>query len=357
MTKHAIFAPSAAHRWLEGGCTAYPEAAARLPQEESGEHAERGTFVHKAIEMHLTGELPDPYLEPRLEEDEAANVLSFAAFVDQFGEGKRWIEHRLMFNPEVWGTADFIHWAPSLRMLSIVDYKNGFVDVPVFNNAQLLTYGAAALRRLTVDPDFIRFVIYQPNSIAPVPRFKQWVATREQVENHAVRIEEILKSPRVFKAGEHCRYCPLFGKCDATQDLLQQLAPMLVQSPGEVSDDMLAAYLALRRPIDDWFKALEKDGLQRLATRKIPGVAMGASNKHRVWTDDNLVVSALVDRFGAKGVKPVSPSQAEKLGAKDLVEQYSTKPRGEPILVFEDDPRANLVPTRDVAKVFAGVKL
>lgn len=354
---HAVWAPSAADKWLDGGCTAYPFATQHM-QKEDTEDSKRGTLVHEALTRHLNGALPDPYDDDELDDDEAHNILRLGNFVRSLGPGRLMLETRAMFMEDtVWGTPDIWHLTPDETVLTVIDYKNGRVDVPVIGNPQLLVYIASIVNTFKIWPRWTRAVIYQPNSIAPVPRFKQHFYTMDDINEVAVRIHGALAGDRVFKAGTHCAYCPMFGKCDATQDLLKELAVALMHSPHEVPSENFALFAAMEKPIKDWFEAYKKNGLQRLQQGKaIPGMSMGATNKHRVWVDDAAVTDLLYARFGKRGVKPASPAQVEKLGASDVVLAHSMKPRGEPCLVFETDPRAASV-ARDVTQAFAGMKL
>src|ERR1019366_3705399 len=113
-------------------------------------------------------------------------------------------------------------------ILTIVDYKNGRWDVPVMEsdgtpNPQIATYAAGELVRLgwPVSIEWVRLVVIQPNSlfgtnvkqqVLPVYLIKEFVG---KIEAAVAAIPTAEPNP-----GNHCRYCPAFGRCSATQGVL-----------------------------------------------------------------------------------------------------------------------------------------
>jgi hypothetical protein len=345
---HAVYAPSSAHRWTV--CTASAEAIAKLPEQESGEAAIAGTEAHEELEKVLKGAMPD-YEHPA-----AYGVALFVNFVQQLraiSPGQEWIEQRVALTDQIWGRLDYGHWHAADAVVTIADKKNGFVDVPVEENDQLRIYGASLISQHKLPAKWLRYVIVQPNSIVPGPRVKQWVEPVESVMRFAERASAIPAGPKQFVAGEHCRYCPLFGRCPATTDLLKQLATMLQHTAEDVLPDQIATMWALKRPVEDWFKSLEKLATKRaLAGAIAPGTKLVTANTHRAWKDVVAARAAVVERFGIDALDPPTPTQAEKMGLD--ISELAEKPEGAPVLAFASDKRPEFR-RKSAQEMFAGV--
>ena len=155
MSAHASFAPSSAARWLE--CPASVGIAAHLPNYDSDESKE-GTRVHKLIETVLGAGGVTPAEEG---EGVAYAIELMADYVRQLGGPNNvMLEKRLVYTNRVWGTADVFQPRPDVT--TIVDYKNGAMDVRADRNKQLMTYAVGALEQHGPSQHY-RLVIVQPN--------------------------------------------------------------------------------------------------------------------------------------------------------------------------------------------------
>ncbi len=329
---HAVYAPSSAHRWTV--CTASAEAIARLPEQESGEAAIAGTEAHEELEKVLKGGGAD------LDHPAAYGVAIFANYVNQLraAPGHEWIEQRVALTPQIWGRLDFGHWNAQDAVVTIADKKNGFVDVPVEENEQLRIYGASVIHQYKLPAKWVRYAIVQPNSIVPGPRVKQWVEPVETLMKFAESASAVPAGPKQFVAGENCRYCPLFGRCPATTDLLNHLAVMLQHTAEDVLPEQVATMWALKRPVEDWFKSLEKLSTKKALSGSIaPGTKLVTANTHRAWKDPIAARAAVVEKFGVDALDPPTPAQAEKLGLD--ISELAEKPEGAPVLAFASDKR------------------
>lgn len=343
---HAIYSPSSAHRW--SNCTASAEAIAVLPEQEEGEAAREGTEAHEELERVLSGGAPD-------NDHPGAYIVALAVnYVKNLPPGKLWVEQRVELTPQIWGRCDVAHWDPATETLTVVDMKNGFVDVAVEENEQLMIYAAASLFTHNLPARWIRLVVVQPNSFIPgVQKVKQWVTSTDSLYEFAKRIAAIPNGPKQFRAGEHCRYCPLFGRCDASRDLLAHLTIALQHMPGEVTPAQRAQFMSCRKPIDDWFKSADKawtaDALKDGAPE---GLAIVTGTTRRAWKDEAAARKAVFEKFGVDALEPPTPAQAEKLGldVSALVEQ----PQGGPVLAFASDKRKPFA-RKSAAEMFAGV--
>jgi hypothetical protein len=72
-------------------------------------------------------------------------VFDFVRRLMRRNDDQIWIEQRVRLTDEIWGRCDVAHWSPSTRVLTIVDYKNGYVGVDAEENEQLRIYAAASI--------------------------------------------------------------------------------------------------------------------------------------------------------------------------------------------------------------------
>ncbi len=360
--QHAIYAPSSASRWTI--CTASATAIARLGPQEEGEEAVEGTEAHDEIERCLapwcdtrkTLQRPTPI--PVNSNHPAAYgislVVSYAKQLDAIAPGGSfWVEQRVTLTPEIWGRCDVAHWDDATATLTIVDYKNGYVGVDAEENEQLRIYAAGSIYTHNLPAKWIRYVVVQPNDFRPVPRVKQWVEGAESLFAFATKTAAIPGGPLTFLAGQHCRYCPLFGRCEPTRDLLARLSVLLQHTPEEVGAAQVAMVKALQKPIEDWFKQLDKVKTKEAMTKgPQPGMKLVMTTKHRTWKDENAARKFVFEQKGLDALSPPTPAQAEKLGL--AIEAMVERPEGGPALAFDSDVR----PTwerKSAAKMFAGV--
>lgn len=358
--QHACYAPSSAHRWTV--CTASAEAIGRLPEQDEGEEAAEGTAAHDEIERVLG---PTGQGAGTLDTDHPAayGIALVMSFVNQLSRGPHdrfWIEQRVALTDQIWGRCDVAHWSDADQVLTIVDYKNGQRAVDVEENEQLRIYAAGSIFTHRLPAKWIRYVVVQPNDWRPfVPRVKQWHEPVADLIAWAERVAFIPRGPKSFTAGEQCRDCPLFGKCDASMDMLVNFGAVIagLVAPEHVRPEQVAMFLALEKPITDQIKKFkshwEKAAL--VSGTVPPGMKIVATSPHRAWKPD--VVDALKESIVAlHGLGPLelpTPAQAEKLGGIDVA-ALSSKPEGGPALAFESDKRKPFV-RKSATEMFAGV--
>lgn len=362
MSDHAIYAPSSAHRWIN--CTASATAIAHLPEQEEGEEAKEGTSAHEEIERCLGvynndddvgggALIPGDSINP--DHPAAYGVSLLLDYVRQLPPGRLWIEQRVELTPHIWGRCDVAHYDEAGETLTIVDYKNGYVDVQAEENEQLMIYAAASIYTHNLPARHVRLVVVQPNSFMPVPRVKQWVTSSDALYQFATRIAAIPAGPLTFAAGEHCRYCPLFGRCEPTRDLLAQLSVALQHTPDEVPPANRAIFKALEKPVSDWFKSADKAWTKDALTKGAPdGMKIVQTQKHRAYKPgvEDAVRALIVEKCGVQALELPTPAQAEKLGVD--VTPYTERPNGGPALAFASDKRPEWR-AKSAAEMFKGV--
>lgn len=337
---HAVYAPSSADRWMN--CTASAEAIANLPPQEEGEEATEGTEAHEEIERVL-GPLSEGGMRygVNLDNDHPAayGVALVVDYVRKLPPGRLWVEQRVYLTEHIWGRCDISHWDESTATLTIVDYKNGFIGVDA-DAPQLLIYAAASIYTHKLPAKWIRLVVVQPNDFRPVPRVKQHVMSVDALYDFANKAAAVPLGPKTFTAGEHCRYCPLFGRCEPTRDLLRDLSALIAGliTPDQVRPEQRALFLNCKKPIEDQFKSAEKAWLKTALKSGAPdGMMLVTGDTRRAWVDEAAARAAIIAAKGYDALDLPTPAQAEKLGVD--VSKLAKAPQGGPVLAMAGDKR------------------
>ncbi|MGX9443918.1 DUF2800 domain-containing protein [Nitrobacteraceae bacterium UC4446_H13] len=360
---HAVYSASSGHVWAaEDGCTASATAIAamrRVVPEEESEEALAGTAAHDELERcigSLNGEFVDPATMPIKPVDPdhpaAHGVALMISFIRQLPPGRMWVEQRVILTKDIWGRADIQHWHEESGTLTIPDLKNGFVGVDAEENEQTRIYAAASIYNHNLPVKWIRHAICQPNDFRPGPRVKQWVESADSLFRFAERVAAIPNGPLTFRAGQHCRDCPLFGTCEPTRDLLKQFA-MCVATGTDPTPEQIPLFLACKKPIDHFFEGLMKNGTKKALAGQIPpGMKLVTATKHRTWKSEAEARAVVFAAKGLDALKPPTPSQAEDMGID--VATLATKPDGGPALAFESDKRKPWA-AKSAAEMFGSV--
>lgn len=313
MAVHASFSPSSAATWLNCSYSARNAPAIELPKKASTKEAsDEGTRVHDALLVwHMFGELPPRGVV------EYRSVALWADMVRKIeAEGARtYAEHRVQLNDDCWGTADLIGDHP--HIVTIADYKNGKWDVFAHKNAQMLTYAIMLLAMTRAQ--WFRFIIFQPNGLdaeTGEDGFKQWVAHRSEVEAHYQRVLAALADQSGPRPGPWCRWCKAFQLCPAMSNDANFVMGAISRPIESLTTDELVRLLRLIRALGD-VKEVYEDALTthlKMGRTSQLGATLKPERTYRAWNDAQQAAQALWSNFGAKGVKPVTPAQAEKLG-------------------------------------------
>ncbi len=112
-----------------------------------------------------------------------------------------------------WGTGDITFVTP--KLLHIADYKNGYVPVEVFLNAQMMMYLLGAIAKYGERQKYF-ITVLQPNYNHRDGPYRTMEVSHEQVEWYRGEVKYAVNAPDdAFKAGTHCKktYCPHRGSC------------------------------------------------------------------------------------------------------------------------------------------------
>lgn len=249
--------PSGAERWSV--CTAQPAACQDIDQgeDQGSRYAAEGTVAHSVLEDTMrdyprgtpydwVGDVreSDGYTFT-VTESMAAHVEACIEYADQQTGG---LDRAVLLMPErefeidlgvlkEKGTADLTaltRRAAGGYTLHTFDLKYGAgVRKVATGNGQLLMYGLGAVQLLG-GPGYradIREVVLHIMQPRIAGGFTKWVLTRGEMQDHVQALglaagEAMDPERRQFRPGEHCKWCPLDGRCRAqAEKVASMVAP------------------------------------------------------------------------------------------------------------------------------------
>jgi hypothetical protein len=379
--KHARFAPSSAHRWVN--CPGSVSLAEQFPN-KSSPAADEGTAAHEIAERCLNKgwDVADHYttdnaVEVRpgvlvpVTEDMIEGVQLYLDYVrgifDQCDEFA--IEARLdmsHIHPEFFGTGDAIGYDAATETLHVMDFKFGRKAVDPFENWQAIAYAIGAARKYHNRPVTAVVVhIVQPRvSSVPAKWFMGDTLTAYETDLRKAVKSAGMPSP-MFHAGDWCEYCPAAAVCPTLKDRAIAVAR---DEFGNLKKDRstiaLADALSEIDILESWCKQVRATALDMAtAGATIPGFKLVQRRAVRKWTSPENVEAHLVGSFSlAKDEiyerKLRSPAQIEKLLGKydrTVMADLITKVSSGITLAPDSDKRPAISP--DAAQEFSKVEI
>lgn len=356
-------------------CTAAPDFEARFPDVSSAA-ADEGTFAHSIAERCLRQNKlsATDYLRVKSDCDRFTCDEEMVRAVDEYLEVVRLyedvagapaeIEQRVKLTDEVWGTADALILSADGRDLYVIDYKHGAgVFVNAEGNAQLQTYGAAALQTIGVAGravERVTLVVVQPRCPSDETTRSHTMTRAEIAEVARAVLAAAVRTQTnpTFKAGEHCRFCRGKAECSALREssltAAREAFDRTPVQPAQLDDERLGELLGAFSKVRDWMQAVEQHAMRRAQSGKpVPGHKLVAKIGLRKWHDEGDALFAL-QQAGAHAYaapKLLSPAQAEKAlqaqgltakQAKAIVAKLAHKPTTGTVLVPNSDRRPEL---------------
>jgi len=356
-------------------CPAEPNLRDSLPPPPDTDFSKEGTTAHWVAEQSITLGAEPHELVDKVCPDTGVTVTEEMAdavkvYVDEVSRHKGFSRTETRFNlaevhPDIGGTSDYCVYVKEEKTLYVYDYKHGQgVFVEVDDNPQLKIYGlgaAAAIASLIGEPlekliEHIDFYVVQPRhrgGSEPIRHkryeLKDVIYWRDKVLKPAAEATDA--QPPKFVAGEHCRFCPALGICQAARNHAAELAKVdfnrvVLPSPALLSQKDKARILQAEELISAWFSAVREQAFNDLQRGvAVPGFKLVAKRANRQWIDEAQVEAVLTKRLGQKAFikKLLSPAQAEKeLGKKEgsaLVDQLTFKPDNGVTIAPEEDRR------------------
>jgi hypothetical protein len=377
---HSILAPSGSPRWLRCVGALYLSRGVPKPDKE---HSASGTCSHWLLQWALeTGGDLDSWLGKELtfgdnppftfevDEERLDRVRSCVNVINR-EPGDMLVEHRLdttpvLGVPDQEGHSDIIKLYPEggavIReqlykgVLSVHDYKDGFLLVNAKDNTQGLIYLCAAMIEFSLIGDFnaFRFCIHQPK----LHHYDEWTYTRAELEALMALIRPVAKlaydiyheavpfDPQLhLNAGEEqCTHCEVRGRCVARAKRVMSMFEPLIKR-HEMDDKSLGIIYAQLDEIEAAVTDFRAEALRRAKLGVIvDGQKLVYGNKgKRTWIDKKAVAEVLTMTLAPEVLEKlyeprefVSPTTAEKV----LKKGYEAVKD----LVTQSDPQLRLVP-------------
>lgn len=316
--------------------------------------AELGTAVHEATEFALNLRVScNDLIGMTFNDHVLTDDMAFAGqvYVDYVMEILKlypdaivYIEGKVCLStidPKLlWGTSDIIIYVPSMRLLIVGDYKNGYGVVEVYGdqyvysrghiekgNAQCIGYGLAALdtHNLWDGVDHVVTFIAQPNidHIDGPVRLHTYSMTEiyNWLHIYAESHELALLPDAPTFAGSHCKYCRAKGHCKTR--IMHMLESM--QMDKAVSHCSPEELLTVYNEIDTFIYSLEavKDRMVALARQgmHIPGRKLVKGIVRAKCVDEHKLVAEAV----ASGIDKTAMFNTKIKGKTDLVKVVGQK--------------------------------
>lgn len=385
---HSVFAPSAAHRWMQ--CPASLRASLAIKAEQMDEDGTplsgsnffsvQGTAAHHVAELWLRRGMPPDELrntkftrdgiEVDIDDEMFTEVERYVAWCEELGEGFRAVETRVTFGslfplPDQGGTCDHMHYRLSAGRLTITDLKYGKgVRVYAKNNKQELLYTVGAMAHLADlygDDEFasnlheIVLRIAQPR----LDHFDVWTIGPKEIAEFVRDVQEkaaIAWAPNApFNPDpKACRFCPVKGSCAALRDELQHMADDVfgieetLQGTGDggkrdltqewtvdtalLDTASMSELLRWRPTIESMFATIEAELLRRAeGGEEVPDFKIVEGRSRREWKNGEKAAAEWLDFLGLSSEeiwtrKIISPHQAElALRAKRVASKRGLK--------------------------------
>ena len=406
MSGHALFSPSAAHRWIAcPGSFAYP---GNTEDSESSVYADDGTASHEfAATVLKSGNGVEFFLGTScvvngktytLDEERADFIGVYIDACRQLGFGKlhfveHWVDTSEWLGEGQGGTVDFGVIDPDVITVADLKYGMGekveaFYTLPdgtVVPNEQLGIYAAGLLRDaqlLGYTPTHARLMVVQPrlghiseyifdviDILALMQRAKAAAATAIQA-----LVSQPAAAQQWMSPGEKaCRWCKAKSECPALQKWASDAVRADFDEVTEPKDfapvsDLSAAMRAVPL-VRLWCDAVEASAIEHVqAGESVIGsdgqpmkFVEGKLGKRRWAVDPGQVEAALVGQLGDKAYEPrriiTAPAAGKLLDRKktknlwtDIFAPMITRSPGRPMLALGSDPRPVFTGSADVAE-------
>lgn len=373
--KHSVLAPSA-KEWVHCGQAA--KFLATKDEGEGNEAAQFGTETHALAEAYIRQSLnleaydesvaltaeelkaTFKYYTPEMEylAGSYANFVVDTVGYEQIRTGEKpvvLVEQFLSMDyaPDTGGTADTI--IISGDTLTVIDNKTGYIKVTAEEdgqlNSQLAIYGLYAYRCFKgIYPiKNVRLIIYQER----VHNISEITVTTEQLEAWEKEVlipaaKNAMSDEPVSDSGWWCKYCPGRNICRKRCEDALWLAED-GKKPITMTDAEIEALLPRMDFLIDYAESVKEYALKKAVEqgKKWKGFKLVEATTKRKISDEAAVGKILTEKgFDPYVKKLLSIADIQKMVGKaqfdTLVGGYVVKPKGQPVLAPESDPRTEI---------------
>lgn len=396
--QHARLSPSASKRWMT--CP----GSIRLSEEVKSEdkptkYAAEGTVAHEIGEKCLLeGKEPRDFLgkvftvdgfKIKVTENMTNAVEEYVNYIiDHITNAEIQSDTNVELQVEVWcslkhldipgldgGTSDCILINREHRYIEVIDYKHGQgVAVEVEGNTQAMCYGLGAISNMDVELGEWQIIntIVQPRAFHPDGPIRSETLTEDDIfawqNEKLIPCAEATKDPdaELVPSDEGCRFCPASGSCPALYDKTQEIAMAdfaedKFPDPESLSSEQKQVIMDHATMIKSFIVAVENqikidmDHGSKEYKDKYKLVRKTTQRKFVDGVDDDLE-SPLLDHLDhgdiftekLKGIGEIEKALRKKLGkkhAEEIMEEITTKPKGDLVVAPLSDKRVEVQPT------------
>lgn len=411
MGTHSRLSPSGSSRWMR--CPGSVREEAKVEPRPSGPAAIDGTHTHTLLEHCVKNEV-DPMLCVGHEftdhegaffvaEDQAERVqVALTYLAERKAElGTCAVRSEENVDPGVMVSRDDMAGTLDLQivtddMLEIIDYKDGFGEVEVEGNTQLMTYGVGALVPYWDGEKFpftqIRFTIIQP---------KMRDLGKEPITSHEMTLDELQQwavndlfpaavatddpEAPLIPGDVQCNWCSVKA-CKAKAEKALADAQVMFdganladqsaeQNANELTDEKLIEIYEAMPLIKSFLEGVQEELLARMQKGRTMGgklkLVRGRGSSGWALSDEEMekkLKGMGVPKAAVYTSKLVSPAQAKKLAwtkkngdrkalsktqIETLEKEYISKKQGKITVALASDSRSAV--TTDAATLFADV--
>lgn len=337
-----LLRPSKSYQW--SNCAASASFQEHLPEEPPSDEAREGTCAawvadcvlkgdaHSAEDLtgetHANGWLVTP--------DMVEHVQKYIDMIQARG-GVTTSEQFVKLTDNIQGTLDNSASLESLMRLHVDDLKYGYQIVEIYENPQLIIYGAAEVYRLN-NPAIreVELGIYQPRAFHPEGIYRTWKMSVIELMEHARRIIEAgdraLAPNPIATPGPWCKNCRAASSCIAlTHSVYADHSYVQDSRQKFMTSEELVKELNALDDMETRLKARKTavfaEAEQRMKNNEfLPGWYMKPRWGNRVLTVDPKVVTWLTG-VEATEVKPKTPAQLEREGVPlEIMSKLSRAP-------------------------------
>lgn len=364
---HSIIAPSSAGIFgPPDGCTAYPIMALQHPEVEATEESREGEATHELAEGMIREASRgggNTFQREKIINTQATNgvlvndemydgaklyadiCIELMRSTGVFGGVNLGIERRV-HAPRIHelsaGTPDFFLYQQHDKILHIIDFKFGYLDVDVYENYQLINYFEGICNELNINDDqniMVHFKIVQPRSYNGTGKIKQWIVNAAELRPHInsihFNVTKALNGQGVIKTGRHCRDCCARLHCKPAIDIGVQLFEIASKPIAiDLNVHQLSNQLSIVREAIERLTYLDKAlSVEVEHTIKrgdvVPGWTIEPGRVVQKWSDDISIDDVLMMGMNnghnlAKPMELITPNKAKSLGIDtSVIKQYT----------------------------------
>lgn len=255
----------------------------------------------------------------KVDEDMLAGAQLWVDSIPQGGIPEMPVVAPTIHPTDCWGTPDLWFWDPIQRLLTVPEYKYGYMIVDEFENEQLLGQAQGIMDTCPhVQPLRIEFVIVQPYGYVS-QKVRSWEIGIDEFPDFMKPIIDAVNDGITTNVGPHCLYCPAREICGTFQAAASKvvhfsgMAEAVALTPAQMGAEytVLCNAFKILEARKTVLGAMVEDQVRKGV--RVPGWGMESKKSPRAWLVDKDVVIATGALIGvnlAKPPEPITPTQA-----------------------------------------------